>query len=470
MNPHPHGVSLDALRGATPLPAVNRNERRAFLRAGSLGVSSLVLSRLFRLQAASDSPGRKLRSIIMVMMSGGPSHIDTYDMKPEAPAEFRSPFTAISTTHPGVSFCEYLPLHARITDQFTLIRSLKMGFNDHQNQCEILCGFPAQVVGGQPASPRRPVFGSVISRFGRSAVPLVPQYVSLTPEDPDRLKQQDPAYVGVGHRPFVPTQDGLANLGLAEGLDLGRLTERKQLLHSFDTLRRDIDLKQDMEGMDAFNAKALELMRSDNVRNAFDLSREPDHVRQLYGTPALDKLAQKTTGGYRWEHERFLLARRLVEAGVPVVTIFLGGWDHHGKISGEKLGIFEKLDGILPAFDRYLHGLITDLRQRGLDQEVAVLAWGEFGRAPRIDQKNVGRDHWPAANLALVAGGGMRMGQVIGATDGRAESVVDRPCAAQNVLATIYHLMGIDPTLTLPDHQGRPTALLDDPRPVSELL
>jgi hypothetical protein len=437
---------------------------------GALGVDGLALPHLLRLQAeAPAGRERPCRSIIMVMMSGGPSHIDTYDMKPAAPAEFRGEFRPIQTRLSGVPFCEYLPLQAKIADKIALIRSLKMGFNDHQNQCEILSGFPAQVVGGKPAAPNRPVFGSLISRLGPQAESPLPRYISLSAEDPDRLKQQDPSYAGMAHRPFVPSGEGLKNLHLTPGLTLKRLADRKGLLKAFDTLRRDIDAKRDMEGMDAFTAKALELISSDEVRDAFDVSREPDRVRALYGNKMLDRHAEKTTGGYKWDHEKFILARRLAEAGVPAITIFLSGWDHHGRIEGEKLGIFEKLQGMLPAFDRYLYGLITDLHQRGLDQEVAVLAWGEFGRGPRVDQ-HVGRDHWPSANIALLAGGGMRMGQVIGATDAKAEIIKERPLTPQNVFATLYHLLGIDPGQTLPDHQGRPMYLLEDREPITELL
>jgi hypothetical protein len=445
--------------------------RRTFLRVGALGVGELALPRLLRLQAeAPAGKERRCRSIIMVMMSGGPSHIDTYDMKPDAPAEFRGEYRPIQTRLPGVSFCEYLPLQAKIADKIALIRSLKMGFNDHQNQCEILSGFPAQVIGGKPVAPNRPVFGSIISRLGSQTNCRLPRYVSLSAEDPDRLKQQDPAYAGMAHRPFVPDGQGLKSLHLTKGVTLDELTDRKQLLESFDTLRRDLDAKRDMEGMDAFTAKALEMISSGKVRDAFDVSREPDRVRALYGNKALDRHAEKTTGGYKWDHEKFILARRLAEAGVPAITIFLSGWDHHGRVDGEKLGVFEKLQGMLPAFDRYLYGLITDLHERGLDGEVAVLAWGEFGRGPRIDQKLVGRDHWPAANFALLAGGGMRTGQVIGATDAKAETIKERPLTPQNVFATLYQLLGIDPGQTLPDHQGRPMYLLEDREPIAELL
>jgi uncharacterized protein (DUF1501 family) len=444
--------------------------RRSFLRIGALGVGGLALPQLLRLQAeGTGGPKRRCRALIMVMMSGGASHIDTYDMKPDAPRDYRGEFRPISTRIPGVSFCEHLPLHAGIADKLAVVRSLRMGFNDHQNQCEILSGFPARVIGGKPAAPNRPVFGSIISRLGPASNGQLPRYVSLSEEDPDRFKQQDPAYAGMAHRPFVPAGEGLKDLSLAAGISFDGLRDRKSLLKSFDTLRRDLDAQRDMDGIDAFTAKALEMISSNAVRDAFDVTREPDRVRALYGSQALDKLAEKTTGGYRWDHKKFILARRLAEAGGPAITIFLSGWDHHGRIEGEKLGVFEKLQGMLPAFDRYLYGLVTDLHERRLDQEVAVLAWGEFGRSPRVDQ-HVGRDHWPAANFALLAGGGMRMGQVIGSTDGKAENIKQRPLTPQNVFATVYRLLGIDPAQTLPDHNGRPMYLLEDSEPIAELI
>jgi hypothetical protein len=445
--------------------------RRDFLRVGALGAGGLALADLLRLKAQGNpQPVRRCRSVIMVYLSGGPSHIDTYDLKPNAPLEFRGEFSPIATKLPGLQLCELMPLQAKIADRLALVRSLQMGFNDHQNQCEMICGFPAQVVGGKPAAPQRPAFGSVVSRFGAPPATKLPRYVSLTEDDSNHRGQEDPAYVGPAHRPFIPSGPGLENLRLARGIPADRLQERKQLLRTFDDLRRDLDAKRDMLGMDVYTAQALDMISSNGVRDAFDITREPDRVVAKYGDPAVSRTAVKTSGGYRWGPTKFIQARRLVEAGVPVVTLFLNGWDHHGRIGGEKLGVFEKLRGILPALDAYLYGLVTDLHERGLDQEVAVVVWGEFGRAPRIDQKVVGRDHWPAANFVLFAGGGLRMGQVIGATDAKAATVKDRPFTPQNVMATLYHVLGIDLNQTVPDHQGRPMYLLEDREPIAELV
>ena len=423
------------------------------------------------MQREEQARRRRCRSVIMVYLSGGPSHIDTYDMKPDAPVEFRGEFKPIASKLPGVQFCELMPLQAKIADKLSLVRSLRMGFSDHQNQCEMITGFPAKVVGGKPVwFPNRPAFGSVVSRLGAPPATKLPRYVSLTANDPNHRGQESPAYAGLAHSPFVPSAQELENLQLPRGITLNRLGERKRLLRTFDNLRRDLDARRDMVGMDVYTAQALDMLSSDKVRDAFDISREPDRVVAKYGDPSLGKRATITTGGYQWGPDRFIQARRLVEAGVPVVTLFLNGWDHHGRIDGETLGVFEKLRGILPALDAYVHGLVTDLHERGLDDEVAVVVWGEFGRSPRIDQKVVGRDHWPSANFALFAGGGLRMGQVIGATDARAEAIKERPLTPQNVFATLYHVLGIDLAQTLPDHQGRPMYLLDDREVITELL
>jgi hypothetical protein len=259
----------------------------------------------------------------------------------------------------------------------------------------------------------------------------------------------EPAFLGHAHQPFDPsTPGGLADLGLAQGVTRGRLAERKKMLDAFDGLRRDVEYsKGDFAGKDAFTLKALDVVSSPRVRDAFDVDREPDRVRARYGT-----------------HSRFLQARRLVEAGVKVVTVLAPGyWDTHANN-------FKSLRQMLPALDRGIYALVTDLHERGLDREVAVVVWGEYGRTPKING-NAGRDHWPGASFALVAGGGFRMGQVIGATSARAERPVGKSYIPQNVLATLYHeVFGIDLATTLPDRAGRPVHLLDSTKMVQELL
>jgi hypothetical protein len=245
-----------------------------------------------------------------------------------------------------------------------------------------------------------------------------------------------------------------------------KLGDRKGLLDSLDTLRRDADQSRDV---DAYTARALDIITSTKARDAFDLTLEPPRVRDSYGLKNdMFTYVGKTLDSY-WYSHNFLLARRLVEAGVPVVTLRAGLWDHHGNVlqANGGVSIWHSLRTQLPLLDRSVHTLVTDLHDRGLDKEVLVLVWGEFGRTPKSSQ--TGRDHWPSAGFALMAGGGMKTGQVIGATDSKGSEPKVRPLGPQNVLATVYSALGIDPTLTIPDFSGRPIALLDDPKPIAEL-
>jgi hypothetical protein len=448
----------------------DRITRRDLIRVGGLGMCGLTLADLLWLKAsAAAGATQRTRSVIMIVLAGGASHIDTFDMKPDAPAEVRGEFRPIATRLPGLEICELMPRIAQIADKLSLVRSLEMGFNDHANQCEVTTGYPAKLTGGQAVFANRPAFGSVVSRLGQPPAAALPRFVSLTHDSSDYRRLEYPAYLGPAHEPFVPYPEGLKNLSLAEGISAERLHDRSQLRQTFDRLRRDLDAKGHLAGIDTYTAQALELVTSKKVRDAFDLSREPPSALAKYGDPAVAKVARQTSGGYAYDPAKFLLARRLVEAGVPVVSLFLGGWDHHGRVDREKLGIFEKLQGMLPAFDAFLAGLLTDLADHGLDREVSVVVWGEFGRGPRVD-KFIGRDHWPAANFAILSGGGLQAGQVIGSTDAQGANVHERPLSSQHVLATLYHLLGIDPSQTLPDYQGRPMYVLDRPEPIPELL
>jgi hypothetical protein len=452
------------LWGAKQKGFCDGNTRRGFLRAGALGCAGLSLADLLCLGAKvapAAEPTVRGKSVIMVCLPGGPSHIDSYDMKPDAPGEYRGEFQPIQTNMPGIRICELLPLQAKIADKITIIRNLRMGFNEHVNQSEVINGFAGKgsASADDLAIANRPAFGSVVSRLRAGARPELPPYVSLSHSDV--AKYEKPAYLGASHRPFRPTGPELANLGLARGMTVDRLTDRKELLRSFDRIRRDIDAKGDLAGMDAFAAQALEMIASPKARDAFDISREPQSVHEKYGQ-GLPKTADPDD---MFPYAPFLQARRLVEAGIPVVTLSAGGWDHHGKI-------FPRLRSLLPRLDRALFALITDLHERGLAQDVSVVVWGEFGRTPVIDSipgSMPGRNHWPDANFALVAGGGLRMGQVVGETDNRGGRPKGIPYTPQNLLATLYGLLGVDPSQTLPDHQGRPLQLLDDCKPIAEL-
>ncbi len=434
--------------------------RRDFLRAGALGLGGLTLADVLRLRAASGER-TPARSVIMVCLAGGPSHLDMYDLKPDAPAEVRGDFKPIKTNVPGIDLCELFPLQAKVADKLAVVRTVQWHEPMQHELQEVYTGFPK--------AAKRPAFGSVVSRFHPAGDRRMPQYVSLDQYAADHSAVENPQYVGSAHRAFLFGSEGVKNLGLRKELTADRLGERRDLLSAFDTLRKDVDAKGEFAGMDAFAAQALEIVTSPKAREAFDVSKEPEAVRRRYAP----KDAKYTYGNdpkptNPWPGDKFLLARRLVEAGVSVVTLRVGTWDYHGKTSGTG-NIFTGLRTQLPLLDQSIHALVTDLHERGLAKDVAVLVWGEFGRTPKVNNVE-GRDHWPSAGFALFAGGGLKTGQVVGETDSKAAEPRTRPLGPQNVLATVYHALGIDPTQTLPDFTGRPVALLDDPRPIAELV
>jgi hypothetical protein len=430
--------------------------RRDFLKVGGLCVGGLSLADLLRLQA-QGAARRSSKSVIMVWLEGGPSHIDIYDMKPDAPAEIRGDWKPAATKVPGMEFCDQLPLQAQMADHFAIVRNMTFVTPDHRAPEELLTGFDGK---------GRPALGSVVSFLHSQAghPGILPPYVQLDSLRTPPERMSFPAYLGAAHKPFVPGRE-LASLTLGRDVSLDRLHDRRILLQKFDQLNRDLDQARDkLPGMDAFTMRALEMVSSAQVRDAFDISKEPESMKTRYG-PAT----------------QMLQARRLVEAGVKVVSLsfigvekgrreacgFGGGtWDTHGNT-------YKCLGHLLPQFDHALTALLGDLRDRGLDREVAVVCWGEFGRAPRLTPnpgRTPGRNHWPQAGFTLLAGGGLRMGQVVGATDKQGGRPVDRAYTPQNVLATLYHVLGIDPHTMLTDHGGRPVPLLDDPRPIEELM
>lgn len=424
--------------------------RREFFKVGALGWGSLTLADLFRLRAEGKAASGS-KSVIMVYLPGGPSHIDMYDLKPDAPVEIRGEFKPIATSVPGFDICELMPLQAKIADKYSIVRGLQ-SVDTHSAE---------MLMRGQLGGPsKRPVFGSVVSKLrGGTSEGGMPHYVALGGEngsDPG-----DPAYLGAAHKPFTAGGPGMANLSLVKGVSPEQLTDRKQLLSSFDTLRRDLDTRGDLYGMDAFTARALDMVASPRVREAFDVSKEPKELQDKYG-PA----------------KRLLQALRLVQAGVSVVTVSVAGtvvpggdWDTHAGTDQKSETNFGNLRRKLPVYDQAIHALVTDLYERGLDKDVCVVVWGEFGRTPKIN-KTGGRDHWAPAGNVLLAGGGLKMGQVVGDTGPKAER--DRghstPYTPANVLSTLYHHLGIDPETTLPDFSGRPMYLLDEREQISELL
>jgi hypothetical protein len=414
--------------------------RRDCLQVGGLAFAGLTLADLLRSQARADStPGigsGQARSVIMIWMRGGPSHIDSFDMKPEAPAEIRGEFQPIATNVPGIQICEHLPLLAGSMDRLAIVRGIKSNdLGDHT---------PHYIITGSPDRGKRPAFGSVVSHLQPRSDSL-PPYVSLMYKPPGLYDNEGPVYLGPAHRPFVPRAEGLENLSLAKGVSLERLQDRRQLLSTFDKLSRAAEVRAGNSHGDAFTQRAMQIITSPKAREAFDLSKESAATQARYGKFC----------------ENFLMARRMVEAGISVVTLKVGDWDTHEKN-------FIDMRDQLPQLDRGFHALVTDLHERGLERDVAVVLWGEFGRAPRISRGD-GRDHWPEAGAAVLAGGGFRTGQVIGETDAHGGAAKGRPYTPSNVLANLYRHLGIDPALTIPDHNQRPVHLLDDREPIREL-
>jgi len=412
--------------------------RRSFLRIGTFG-AGLTLADLLRLRAADPataSAGRAAtKTAIMIYLGGGPSHLDMYDLKPDAPAEFRGQFKPIPTNVPGVSICEHMPLQAKMWDKFAVIRSLT-SVDEHSDSL-VMTGYPER----ENRTAGHPSFGAVVSKL-RAGTGDVPPFVSLR----GLSTGSEPGYLGVAHRAFTPDGPGLQNLKLPGGVSPQRLEDRKELLKAFDTLRRDLDASGAMGGMDAFTARAFDMVASGQVRAALDLGKVDAKTRERYKGV-----------------EQFLTARRLAEAGAGCVTLSIGGWDTHSNN-------FTTLKRQLPQVDRGLSNLVRDLADRGMEQDVVTVMWGEFGRTPKINNSQGGRDHWSPAMSAVIAGGGLKMGQAIGATSGRGEYPKDRRYTVPQVLATLYTAIGIDPALTFPNGNGRPMHILDDREPVKELL
>jgi hypothetical protein len=415
--------------------------RRDVLRVGGLSFAGLTLADVLRRRAsAAESMARgagRGKSVIMIWMRGGPSHIDSFDMKPDAPAEIRGEFRPIPTNVPGIQICEHMPLLAGDMDRLAIVRGIKSNdLGDHT---------PHYIITGSPDRGKRPAFGSIVSHL-RPRSDGLPPYVSLMYKPPGLYDNEGPVYLGTSHRPFVPKAEGLENLSLAKGVSLDRLSDRRRLLGEFDAVKRAVEQNEEKASIDAFTRQALEMVTSSRARDAFDVSKESAVTHARYGKFC----------------ENFLIARRLVEAGISVVTLKVGDWDTHEKN-------FKDMREQLPQLDRGFHALVTDLHERGLDRDVAVVLWGEFGRAPRISRGD-GRDHWPEAGAAVLAGGGFKVGQVIGETDAHGGQAKGRPYTPSNVLANLYRHLGIDPATMIPDHNQRPMHLLDDREVVRELV
>jgi len=438
------------------MPLCDGISRRNFLKIGALGLGGLSLPQLLQAEAVSGI-GRSHKAVIMIFLPGGPSHQDIFDLKTEAPAEIRGEFKPIRTNVPGVQICEHLPQLARMADKFTLIRSM-VGAEDNHYAFQCLSG---RNMRGQPPGGW-PCLGSVVAKLHGPVDRSVPPFVGLAPKM-GHVPWSDngtPGFLGIGYAPFQPNKGAGKDDMVLEGMTLERLADRKKLLASFDQLRRDIDAQGMMEGMDAFNQQAFGILTSSKLRDALDVGQEDQKVRDRYGKG--DPKNRDDGGPKLMEH--FLVARRLVEAGARCVTLAFSRWDHHGDNFGA-------LRQDLPLLDQGLTALIEDLHQRGLDKDVSVVVWGEFGRTPTIN-KDGGRDHWPRVSCALLAGGGMKHGQVIGATDRLGGEAIERPVPFGEVFATLYHNLGIDVSrTTVPDLAGRPQYLVDNNlQPMKELV
>jgi hypothetical protein len=412
--------------------------RRNFLKIGAFG-AGLSLADMLRQRAAADGapPGQRTptraKSAIMIYLPGGPSHMDMYDLKPEAPAEFRGEFRPIQTNVAGVQICEHFPRQAQMWDKLACIRSI-VSVDEHSDSL-VMTGKSQR----ENMTANHPSFGAVVSRARTGRDSDMPSFVSLR----GMSRGTEPGFLGISHRPFSPSGPGVENLRPLAQVTQERMSNRRDMLEAFDGVQRDLDTS--ITGLDAFTARAFDMIASGGVRNALDLTREPAPVRQRYRGV-----------------EQFLTARRLVEAGVGCVTLSIGGWDTHGQN-------FQTLRRQLPEVDRGVANLVQDLHDRGLFDDVAVVMWGEFGRTPRINT-NAGRDHWSPVMSALVAGGGLRMGQAIGASTARGERPQDHRYTVPQVLATLYRAIGVDPATTYTNGAGRPVYIVDDREPVRELV
>jgi len=444
--------------------------RRSFLQAGTLAGCSFGLPELLRAES-DNGAARRENSVVMIYLPGGPTQHETFDPKPGAPREIRGSFQPISTAVPGTQFCELLPNLSAIADRLSIVRSLTGMLNRHESfQC--YTSRPAGRAGDNEPAGGWPSLGSTVSKLlGPNRHGMLP-YVDAAPRMAHRpynnQGNHDPAstlswpgYTGSDHVPFT-LEGNVRNDLVLNGIDSARLSDRRRMLTSLGELQEHIETQS---GLDAFQKQAFGLLTSSRLADALNLDNEDPAVVQRYGDGQPTDLS---FGGAPQSPRHFLLARRLVEAGVRVVTIAFGAWDWHSNREGPLEQLAQKY---LPVFDHTLATFLQDLDERGLLKTTSVVVWGEFGRTPRINAKG-GRDHWPETQSVLLAGGGIKPGQVIGATDKYGGRPIERPVHVQEVFATLYRTLGIDVNTTkINDLTGRPRYLVDENRqPISELL
>lgn len=427
--------------------------RRSAIQAGLGGLVGLSLADVLRLQAQSAETGgtRRNTALIYLELAGGPAQHETYDPKPLAPVEYRGPLAAIDSAVPGVQFCEVMAEQARIADKLVIIRSITHDSSSHETSSHLT------QTGYYLRNPQRsdndmPCTGSIAAKVRGPNRYGMPAFVSI----PTRMRFGRPAWLGNGYHPLETNRNAsdpkfsVPNLELLDGVTTDRLKDRSSLLAGFDTARRLYDDGGLAAAMDEFGRQAFEMVTTDDARAAFDIQQEDEATRERYG---------RTDFG-----QNMLLARRLVERGVTFVSVRIAtpSWDDHSDIKGR---ILQKA----PAFDRGVAALVSDLHERGLERQVMVVAMGEFGRTPRVNN-SAGRDHWGRLMSVMLAGGGLPAGQVIGASDSKGISVVQQPYRPENVIATMYRHLGIDPSLTFVDSTGRPRYILERREPIAELV
>lgn len=420
-------------------------------------MGGLALPQLLRAESESGGNGRSLgqKSVIMIYLPGGPPHQDTFDLKTNAPSEIRGEFKPISTSVPGTQICELLPLLAKQAHRYTIIRSIADAVDDHSDfMCQTGRRKQPQPPGGWPT------MGACVSRVLGAANPAVPAFIGLEPRMQHRPYNAATAgYAGVANDSFKPAADAKSDM-ILNGITTDRLGDRRQLLGAFDRFRRDVDATGLMSGLDSFNQTAMGMLTSSRLLKALEVKDENPRLLERYGKGD----ARVHGDAAPMLNEQFLVARRLVEAGARFVTVAYGFWDYHGNNFGNARND-------LPMLDQGVSALLEDLHDRGLDRDVSVIVWGEFGRSPTIN-KDAGRDHWPRASCALVAGGGTKVGQVIGSTDRLGGEPSERPVLFGEVFASLYHCLGVDVNkVTIPDLTGRPQYLVPDGcQPMRELV
>ncbi len=440
------------------------SSRRSLLKASLAGLAGLTLPQLLSARTAAATSGKAApskKSVIMLWMTGGPSHVDMWDMKPGAPSEYRSPFREIPTSLPGVRICEHLPKQAAMLHKMTLIRSVDCRFSNHEPNMVMQTANPDAEPRLSPSGHLYPAFGSIVSKHRGANHPGMPSYVSLNLKSRSHLAWA--GYLGQQYDPFLGSNVSQM-FRLPGSLTLDRLHDRRALSGQLDQIKSEWDTSGSMEALDRFGQQAFDMVAGERAQEAFDLSREPQSTLDRYGT-------------HEWCRQT-LLARRLVEAGVSFVTLDLshhsasGTWDNHGDNIPPYGGIWNGLRPLLPVFDHLLSTLVLDLEERGLLQDVLVLALGEFGRSPQIGTQGStdGRDHWPVVMSMTVAGGNFRHGQVIGSTDRFGGEIGERPVTPGDLAATIYHHMGVPQDTTYLDHQGRPRFVVENGEAIRELV